>query len=135
MSDRNDDARTLSREDEAFVRNVADLYAPPPMTAFQRTRFDARLEERIRDRAARRWPWFAVAAGVAATLSLLIWRASIDAPVGDEVAQVTVSEPTLSETDASADEWILAMTTDTLTDSDDMLPPDYVAISDLLLGN
>jgi hypothetical protein len=30
MSDRHDDERTLSREDEALVRNVADLYAAPP---------------------------------------------------------------------------------------------------------
>jgi hypothetical protein len=135
MSDRTDDGRPLSRDDEAFVRNVADLYAPPPMTASQRTRFDARLEERIGDRAPRRRPWFAVAASAAAALSLLIWRTTIEAPVGDEVAQVGVSEPTVVETDASGDEWILAMATDSLTDSDDSLPPDYLAISDLLLGD
>jgi hypothetical protein len=135
MSDRTDDGRSLDREDEAFVRNVADLYAAPPMTASQRTRFDARLEERIRDRAAHRRPWYAVAAGVAVTLALLILRATIDAPVRDDVAQVTVSEPTQSENDASGDEWILAMTTDSPADSDDTLPPDYLAISDLLLGN
>jgi len=105
------------------------------MTASQRTRFDARLEERIRDRAARRRRWYAVAAGVAVTLALLILRGTIEAPVRDDVALVTVSEPTQSETDASGDEWILAMTTDSPADSDDTLPPDYLAISDLLLGN
>jgi hypothetical protein len=135
MNERHDEGQPLSSEDEAFVRIVADLHAAPPMTASQRTRFDARLEERIGDRAARRRPWFAVAAVVAATLSLLIWRATIDAPPGDDVARVTESEPTLGEADASANEWILAMTTDLLTDSDDTLPPDYLAISDLLLGN
>ena len=135
MSDRHDDERPLSTEDEAFVRNVANLYAAPPMTASQRTRFDARLEERRGDRAPRRGPWFAVAVGVAATLSLLLWRAMIDAPSGDDVVQVIAREPTWSETDASADAWILAMTTDTLSESDDTLPPDYLAISDLLLGD
>jgi hypothetical protein len=132
MNERHDEGQPLSREDEAFVRNVANLYAASPMTASQRTRFDARLEERIRirDRAARRRPWYAVAAGVAATLSLLIWRATIGAPGGVDVAQVTESEA-----DASANEWILAMTTDPLADSDETLPPDYLAISDLLLGN
>lgn len=135
MSHRDDELRPLAREDEAFVRNVADLYAAPPMTTLQRSRFDARLEERIRDRAARRRPWFAVAAGVAAALSLLLWRTATLAPVGDEVAQIAVAEPTQSEADASADAWILAMTTDSLADADDTLPPDYLAISDLLLGN
>ncbi len=135
MSDRHDEETPLSRDDEAFVRNVADLYAAPPMTAVQRSRFDARLEERIGDRAARRRPWFAVAAGVAAALSLLLWRVTELAPGGDEVAQIAVALPTQSEADASADEWILAMTTESSTDADDTLPPDYLAISDLLLGN
>lgn len=135
MSHQHDDETPLSGDDEAFVRNVADLYAPPPMTALQRSRFDARLEERISDRAARRRPWFAVAAGVAAALSLLLWRATNPAPGGDEVEQIAVAMPTQSEADASADEWILAMTTESRADADDTLPPEYLAISDLLLGN
>jgi hypothetical protein len=135
MSERHDERKPLSLDDQNFLRNVAELVSPPQMTASQRTRFDARLEERIRDRAAHRRPWYAVAAGVAVTLALLILRATIDAPVRDDVAQVTVSEPTQSENDASGDEWILAMTTDSPADSDDTLPPDYLAISDLLLGN
>jgi hypothetical protein len=135
MSDRTDDGRSLDREDEAFVRNVADLYAAPPMTASQRTRFDARLEERIRDSALRRWPWLAVTASVAAVLSLLVWHTRIDVSSGVEAAQVGVSMPTRIETNASGDDWILAMTTETLSDSDDTLPPDYLAISDLLLDN
>ena len=135
MSERHDERKPLSLDDQNFLRNVAELVSPPQMTASQRTRFDARLEERIRDRAARRRPWYAVAAGVAVTLALLILRGTIEAPVRDDVALVTVSEPTQSETDASGDEWILAMTTDSPADSDDTLPPDYLAISDLLLGN
>lgn len=134
MSNRHGDEQPLATEDDAFVETVANLYAPPPLTASQRTRFDARLEQRIADRARRRRPWFAVAATVVATLSLLLWRASIDAPTGEGVAPILVNEPVQSETDASAGAWILAMTTDPLTDTDDTLPADYVAISDLLLG-
>ena len=135
MSERHDERKPLSLDDQNFLRNVAKLVSPPQMTASQRTRFDARLEERRGDRAPRRGPWFAVAAGVAAALSLLLWRAMIDAPSGDDVVQVIAREPTWSETDASADAFILAMTTDTLSESDDTLPPDYLAISDLLLGD
>ena len=130
MNDRNDEP--LSRDDAAFVRNVADLYAAPPMTASQRTRFDARLDERLRDRAARRRPWFALAAGAAVALSLLVWRTAIDTPTpASEVAQ-DVTDLDASE---NADEWILAMTTDDSIDSDATLPADYRAISDLLLGD
>jgi hypothetical protein len=135
MSEQHDEGKPLSPDDQNFLRNVAELYSPPQMTASQRIRFDARLEERIRDRGAHRRPWFAVAAAVAATLSLLIWRTVIDASGGVEVAQVGVSEPTVIETGAIGDAWILAMTTDSPADSDDTLPPDYLAISDLLLGN
>ena len=130
MKDRHDEP--LSRDDAAFVRNVADLYAAPPMTASQRTRFDARLEERLRDRAARRRPWFAVAAVAAVALSLLVWRTEVDTPLpASEVAQSTVE----LDVDANTDEWILAMATDDSIDSDATLPADYRAISGLLLGD
>ena len=130
MKDRHDEP--LSRDDAAFVRNVADLYAAPPMTASQRTRFDARLEERLRDRAARRRPWFAVAAVAAVALSLLVWRTEVDTPLpASEVARSAVE----LDVDANTDEWILAMATDDSIDSDATLPADYRAISGLLLGD
>lgn len=130
MKDRSDEP--LSRDDAAFVRNVADLYAAAPMTASQRTRFDARLDERLRDRAARRRPWFALAAGAAAALSLFVWRTEIDTPLPtSDVAQSTVE----LDVDANTDEWILAMATDDPVDADATLPADYRAISGLLLGD
>ena len=130
MKDRHDEP--LSRDDAAFVRNVADLYAAPPMTASQRTRFDARLDERLRDRAARRRPWFAVAAVAAVALSLLVWRTEVDTPLpASEVARSAVE----LDVDANTDEWILAMATDDSIDSDATLPADYRAISGLLLGD
>lgn len=135
MIDRRDDRQPLSPDDEAFVRSVADLYAPPPMTASQRTRFDARLEERIRDGVLRRRRWLVAVAAAAAALSLLVWRARVDVPDGGAVARVEVREPALDESDTVAEEWILAMATDVLPETDEALPPDYLAISDLLLGD
>ncbi len=135
MSDRRDDRQPLSPDDEAFVRSVADLYAARPMTAARRTRFDARLEERIRDGVVRRRPWFAGIAVAAVALSLLVWRAGIDAPDGGEVERVAGSEPALDESETVAEEWILAMATASLPETDEALPPDYLAISDLLLGD
>ena len=135
MRDRHDDRQPLSPDDEAFVRSVADRYAAPPMTAAQRTRFDARLEERIRDGVVRRRPWLVVVAAAAVVSSLLVWRAGVDVPDGGEVARVRMSEPALDESERVAEEWILAMATDSLPETDEALPPDYLAISDLLLGD
>ncbi len=135
MSDRRDDRRRLAPDEEAFVRSVADLYAAPPMTASERTRFDARLEERIRAAAARRRAWLPVAGVAAVAVSLLVWRAGLDAPEGGEVAPVAESEPALDESDSGAEEWLLAMETGSLPATDEALPADYLAISDLLLGN
>ena len=135
MSDRRDDRQPLAPDEEAFVRSVADRYAAPPMTASQRTRFDARLEERIRDAAARRRVWLPVAAVAAAAVSLLVWRAGIEAPESGEVAPVAESEPALDESEIGAEDWLLAMETGSLPATDEALPADYLAISDLLLGN
>lgn len=135
MSDRHDDRQPLSPEDEALVRSVADRYAAPPMTALQRTRFDARLEERMRDGVARRRPWFAAIAVVAAASSLLVWRAGLDVPDGGEVEQIAESDPAVDESEIGAEDWLLAMETGSLPETDEALPADYLAISDLLLGN
>ena len=52
----------------------------------------------------------------------------------DDVAQIDASDASL-EGAATPEEWILAMGSESLADADDGLPPDYVAISDLLLAN
>ena len=122
MSDRHDD--------EAFARNVAAHYTAPPMTASQRTRFDARLEERVQ-RGAR--PWLAAGAVAAAVAALLFWQASGVAPTRDEVASIDASDAAL-ESAATPEEWLLAMGSDSFADADAGLPADYVAISDLLLA-
>ena len=61
---RNDDELRISDDDARFVQRLDALYHPPAPTAAERTRFAARLEQRIARgsrRAAlaarrRRWP-------------------------------------------------------------------------------
>jgi hypothetical protein len=125
MSDRHDD--------DTFVRNVAAHYAPPPMTASQRTRFDARLEERTQRTGLGARPWIAAAA-VAAVAALFFLQSGGVAPVNQPVAQVDESDAALAEA-ATPEEWIVAMGSTSLGDADDGLPVDYIAISDLLLAS
>jgi hypothetical protein len=125
MSDRHDD--------DALLRSVAAHYAPPPMTASQRTRFDARLEERVQRGVANMRPWLAGVAIAAAVAGLLLWQTSSVAPTGDTMVRVAVAEPTLDGA-ATPEEWILSMAGDEIADANAGLPADYVAISSLLLG-
>ena len=113
MSDRHDD--------DAFARNVAAHYTAPPMTASQRTRFDARLEERALRSAVRPRPWLAAVAVAAAVASLFFRQARGVAPTND-VAQIDASDASL-EGAATPEEWILAMGSESLADADDGLPP------------
>ena len=126
MSDRHDD--------DAFVRNVAAHYTPPPMTVSQRTRFDARLEERTQRTGLGARPWIAAAA-VAAVAALFFLQSGGVAPVKQPtpVAQVDENDAALAEA-ATPEEWIVAMGSTSIGDADDGLPVDYVAISDLLLA-
>jgi hypothetical protein len=117
-------------DDDAFVRDVAAHYAAPPMTASQRTRFDAHLEERMQRGATRSRPWIAAGAVAAAVAALFLWQAGGVAPTNGGVARVDEDDATL-ESAATPEEWILAMGSESL---DDGLPADYVAISDLLLA-
>jgi hypothetical protein len=124
MSDRHDD--------EAFARNVAAHYAAPPMTASQRMRFDARLEERVQ-RGARPWLAAGAVAVAAAVAALFLWQATGVTPKRDEVASIDASDAAL-ESAATPEEWILAMGSESIADANAGLPADYVAISDLLLA-
>jgi hypothetical protein len=124
---------TDRRDDDAFARNVAAHYAAPAMTASQRTRFDARLEERMRRRAARSRSWIAAGAVAVAGAALFLWQSGGVAPTGDGVAQVDENDAALEAT-VTPEEWILAMGGDSVADANEGLPADYVAISDLLLA-
>lgn len=124
MSDRHDD--------DAFARNVAAHYTPPPLTASQRTRFDARLEERTQRAGLGARPWIAAGA-VAVVAALFFLQSGSVAPVNQQIVQVDESDAALAQA-ATPEEWIVAMGSESFGDADDGLPADYVAISDILLA-
>jgi hypothetical protein len=121
------------RPDGSFLRNVAANYAPPPMTATQRTRFDARLEERVRNGVAHPRVWFASVAAAATFAALFFWQSSGVAPTADGVADLGGAGASI-EGAATQGDWILAVEGDLVADANAGLPADYVAISSLLLG-
>ncbi|RIK90542.1 MAG: hypothetical protein DCC71_25505 [Proteobacteria bacterium] len=109
-------------DDDAFVRRVRDAYAPPPLSAAQRTRFDAALEERI---ARERWrfaPWAAAAlAGGAAALLVLSRLGPLATP--PEVADETTPE----------EEYVLALAGGA-DEFEAALPVEYRAIAGMIDG-
>lgn len=121
MNTRPDTRESLSVEDAALVQSISDAYAPPPMTAVRRARFDADLEVRL---ARERWrfaPWLAAAltAGAAALLVLSYMPRSAAVP---EVAY-----------DADADTaFMLAVAGDSSFEFEAALPAEYQAIALML---
>ena len=111
----------LPQDDASFVRRVAEVYARQPMTAASRTRFDARLAERIERRRGRRTRGLAAAAAAAATAAAiaLAW-------VAPQQRTVPVAEG------RGGGEVILALALAPASDLDADLPDDYRAISALL---
>ena len=120
MNDHDDDVQ-LSSADAAFVDRMRDAYAAPPLTAAQRTRFHARLDERVHARSARRRTWAAAVATAAVLLAVWMGRGG---GVRDDVATVGA--------DDDAGDVLFAYATDAGADSDAALPPDYVAIAGLV---
>jgi len=123
----------LSAEEVAFVRRVAEAYAPPSLTQAERTRFDARLDELVAEELPRSRPWLiALAAGVA-VLALAIWQTGREAD--RDALEHAAAKSASVESAASPEEAIVATATVPIADADDALPVEYRAISDLLVGN
>ncbi len=74
-----DRGTTRNRDDERLVERIRTEWAPPPMTAFERTRFDAVLQERLghAHRRVGRWPALGVGLAAAAFAALLIVRVGV----------------------------------------------------------
>jgi hypothetical protein len=115
---RPDPENELDRGDAALVRWIVETYRPPEPAPSARAAFRARLDARIRRRAAgRRWR---VGAATVAVAAALVWlRGSL--PVHREPAP-----------DASADEALLALALPADSDEEAM-PADYQAIEALFL--
>lgn len=128
-----DEGTTRNRDDEQLVERIRAEWAPPPMTAFERTRFDAKLQERL-DHAQRRvgrWPALGAGLAAAAVAALLIVRVGVGpappAPVtlakaGDVVPAGWAAEVLYA---APAEEEAL--------DDDGELPAEYAAIAGVFL--
>lgn len=74
-----DEGTTLDRDDERLVERIRAEWAPPPMAAFERTRFDANLQERLEtaQRRVGRWPALGAGLAAAAVAALLIVRVGV----------------------------------------------------------
>jgi hypothetical protein len=110
-----------STDDAGFARRIAGIYAPPPMGAASRARFDAALAERLSgrvQRATRRLAGLAATAAAVAVLAL-IWL-----PL-----QQGTGPPRAG---SGGGEMILALALSPDADLDVDLPDDYRAISALL---
>ena len=139
---RNEEA-TRNRDDERLVERIRAEWAPPPMTAFERTRFDAVLQERI-DHAHRRvgrWPALGVGLAAAAVAALLIVRVGVGpAPptpgplaAGGAGPVVSTTVPTTVPTGWAA-EVLYATPADEITrDERRELPAEYAAIAGVFL--
>lgn len=62
----------LGDADRHFIRRLAAHYAPPPLSAARRARFDRALEERLAG-TSRRFLW--LPAGALASAALILWFA------------------------------------------------------------
>lgn len=124
-----DEDRTLDRDDERFVERIRTAWTPAPMTAFERTRFDARLQERL-ERAHRRvgrWPALGAGLAAAAVAALLIVRVG----VGPAPSPLAAADPMPA---GWAEEVLYATVADELAlDSTSELPAEYAAIGGLFL--
>lgn len=123
MSSDIDDRDRLAPDDAAFVRRVADAYAPPPQSPSRRAAFDAELEARV---ARDRWrfvPW-AAAAAVAGAAALLV-LALLPATPAPQVAREPLDA-------AAEDEFVLAIGGEAPEEFADGLPEEYVAIAGVL---
>jgi len=104
------DATRLSRDEERFVRQFAEVYAPTQMSGMRRAAFDATLEDKLA-RRQRGTLWLPSFAAVAAAAALAWWlvpsslldSAQPNAPSNDLRADAgTRATPTSESTSADA---------------------------------
>jgi hypothetical protein len=125
-------------KERAFVRRLADAYAPPGLSPAERVAFHARLDERIaRRRRARRWRMGLAGSAVVATLALFVFgrpRTEVTPEGAGDMRVTALASRTLVEDPTTAETAILALVADAPDGQDDAFPEDYLAIEDLLLG-
>jgi hypothetical protein len=125
------DRPSLNRDEEVFVRKLAESYVAPELSPNERAAFHAGLERRLsRRRIAERWRPLLAGAAVAAGLAVFVLAR------GSDVAAPTAADRQVaaSRTTTTAENVILAMTTESAGEREAELPDDYLAIQDVLLG-
>ncbi len=133
---RQDDELRLASDDEAFVRRVADAYAPSPRTAAQRVAFQAKLEERLQaEGRSRSWMWGVAAVATAAAAFFLLSEA-LDSQIEEPSPQqaIAISKPLPTGHEEAQEDAILAIVIDPDATSEEVLPEDYQAIASVFLG-
>ena len=125
------------RDELAFVRRVAEIYAPPQLTPSQRAAFHAALEARLRSEPRRgRILWgFAMLATAAALVLVLRVMPDRTQTATMTHASDPASEQTFSGAASAQEAAILALALDSETAGSDALPPDYEAIAGVFLGS
>ena len=124
------DPMKLAPDEQALVRRIGDLYAAPPLSGPHRTRFDARLAERVGARAPRTRALVGISFAAVAAASFGLWMM---VPRGGTPGVDTPSAlPAPLAMAAQDDDAILAMM-EPIASADEALPEDYRAIADLVI--
>ena len=126
MTPREREDLELTGEDVRFVERVRSAYTPEPLSAAQRTAFDARLREKLEHP---RWRGFWIPAFSAAALAALALWNGLPATQGEAPASVA----TANAASPAGTAWEQLLFESDLTrvqvgDDSDELPPDYAAI-------
>ena len=136
MSAPADDRPELVREDEDFLKRVAESYAPPPMTAAERAAFDEALLGRIRrGQPARSWLTAAWLPAAAAAALAAVWLFS-PSPATDGLVPSEKIVPALTAR-AWEEELFLEggsfESEQEQPDESELLPEEYIAIASVFL--
>ena len=127
MTKREREELELTGEDSGFVERVRSAYAPGPLTAAQRTAFDARLREKLE---RPRWLSLWIPAFSAAALAALALWNGLPLVQGDTRAPVVASASAASPAGLAWEQLLFEsdLTRVQAGDDSDELPPDYAAI-------
>lgn len=132
MDRSHDPEATLARDEQRIVERVRAEWTPAPRKAFEHTRFDAELEERLTraQRRVGRWPALAAGLSAAAVAMLLVVRIGLDpAPI---TPKVDAADPPVPA--GWAADLLFATATDAVTrEPEPELPNEYAAIASVLL--
>ena len=127
MTQREREDLELTGEDARFVERVRSAYMPEPLSAAQRTAFDARLREKL-ERPRWRGLWIP-AFSAAALAALALWN-GLPAVQGESPAPVVAAASAVSPAGTAWEQLLFESdpTRVQVGDDSDELPPDYAAI-------